>query len=124
MKQIIFILLATIAMTPVSAQLKNTKWEGFIRGDNPRKVVLDFKTDTLIVYSAPDEQIVETMTFSATHNTFKLVKLYGQSDCDKTSPGTYDYNIAGSKLAIKLNSDQCSDRSTAIDKTEWSRVKG
>ena len=43
MKKIIFLLLATFLLKPVIAQLKNTRWEGAIKGDNPRNTILDFK---------------------------------------------------------------------------------
>lgn len=123
MKQIICMLFASIALAPAFAQLKNTKWEGTINGDNPRKVTLNFKKDTMVVYSVLEHEMVETMTYTSTANSFTLLKLFGQSDCDKTNPGKYNFQIKGNKMTIKLNSDQCSDRSTAIDATEWTKVK-
>ena len=123
MKKIIVILLATFLLQPAIAQLKNTRWEGAIKGDNPRNTILDFKKDTLILYSAPDNEVVETMTYFANGNTFTIKKIKGQSDCDNTTPGKYGFQIKGDKMLIKLVSDACYDRSSALDITNWTKQK-
>lgn len=124
MKKIIFILLATFLLKPVIAQLKNTRWEGAIKGDNPRNAILDFKKDTLILYGASNNEIVETMMYTINGNTFTVKKIEGQSDCDNTTQGKYGLEIKGDKMLIKLISDMCNDRSSALDKTKWTKLKG
>lgn len=124
MKKIIFILLATFLLKPVIAQLKNTRWEGAIKGDNPRNAILDFKKDTLILYGASNNEIVETMMYTINGNTFTVKKIEGQSDCDNTTQGKYGLEIKGDKMLIKLISDVCNDRSSALDKTKWTKLKG
>jgi hypothetical protein len=124
MKKIIFILLATFLLKPVMAQLKNTRWEGAIKGDNPRNTILDFKKDTLILYAASDDEIVETMTYTISGKTFTVKKTEGQSDCDNTTFGKYGFEIKGDKMLIKLISDVCNDRSSALDITNWTKLKG
>jgi hypothetical protein len=121
MKEIIFILIATFLLQPAIAQLKNTRWEGSIKGDNPRNTMLDFKKDTLILYSASGNEVVERMTYTATGNTFTIKKIEGQSDCDSTTPGKYGFQIKGDKMQIKLISDVCYDRSSALDITNWTK---
>ena len=79
------------------AQLKNTRWEGAIKGDNPRNAMLDFKKDTLILYAASNNEIVETMTYTINGNTFTVKKVEGQSDCDNTIPMKYRFEIKGKK---------------------------
>jgi len=123
MKKIIFILLATFLLKPAIAQLKNTRWEGAIKGDNPRNTILDFKKDTLILYAASNNEIVETMTYTANGTTFTIKKIEGQSDCDNTTPGKYGFQIKGGKMLIKLISDVCNDRSSALDVTNWTKLK-
>src|SRR6478736_4633395 len=98
MKKIVFILLSTIALTPAFSQLKNTKWEGAIKGDNPRDGMLDFKKDTLIFYALPSNEIVETMTYSISGSTFTIKKIAGQSDCDGSTAGKYGFEIKGGQL--------------------------
>ena len=124
MKKISFLLLATFLLKPVIAQLKNTRWEGAIKGDNPRNTILDFKKDTVILYAAPGNEIVETMAYTIKGNTFTVKKIEGQSDCDNTTPGKYGFEIKGDKMLIKLISDVCDDRSSALDITNWIKVKG
>jgi len=122
MKKIIFILIATIALQTSFAQLKNTRWEGAIKGDNPQNGVLDFKKDTLILYDVNNE-IVETMTYKISANSFTLKKLNGKSDCDNTTPGKYTFEIKGGKMLIKNMIDLCDDRSSALDTTTWTKLK-
>jgi len=124
MKKIILILLlGTIFQIPTFAQLRNTSWEGAIKGDNPRNGVLDFKKDTLIFYDSNNE-IVEKMTYTVSGNSFTLKKIYGQSDCDNTTPGKYEFEIKGDKMLIKTIDDACNDRSSAIETTNWTKRKG
>jgi hypothetical protein len=122
--KIIFILLATFILKPAFAQLKNTRWAGAIKGDNPRNTILDFKKDTLILYAASNNEIVETMTYTINGNAFTVKKIAGQSDCDNTTTGKYRFEIKGGKMLIKLISDACDDRSSALDITNWIKVKG
>jgi len=122
--KIIFILLATFILKPAFAQLKNTRWGGAIKGDNPRNTILDFKKDTLILYAASNNEIVETMTYHINGNAFTIKKIAGQSDCDNTTAGKYGFEIKGGKMLIKLISDACDDRSSALDITNWTKLKG
>ena len=123
MKKIFFIILwATISFVS-AAQLKNTKWRGVIRGDNPRTAILDFRKDTVLLTSVSDDQLIESMTYIADNRSFTLTKINGQSDCDNSTPGKYSFRISGDKMFLQLISDPCSDRSTAIDTTHWLRWK-
>jgi hypothetical protein len=119
MKKNIFILLAAIALEPAFAQLRNARWQGPIKGDNPRNAILDFRKDTLILYSASGSEIQETMTYSISSNSFTVKKLDGMSDCDIKTPGKYGFEIKGDKMVIKLIADPCGDRSSALDITNW-----
>jgi hypothetical protein len=123
MKKIILIFLSAILVSSVTAQLKNTKWKGTIKGDNPRNVILDFKKDTLVLYTVSDSEIVEKMTYTIDNASFTVKKINGQSDCDIASPGKYGFRIANDKMSIKLIADACTDRSSALDTTKWQRWK-
>ncbi len=123
MKKIIFILFATITVRAGFAQLKNTRWDGAIKGDNPRDAILDFKKDTLILYAASGNEVQETMTYVVGSNTFTIKKIDGVSDCDTTTPGKYGFEIKGDKMLIKLIDDPCQDRSSALDTTTWTKQK-
>jgi hypothetical protein len=123
MKTIIFILLATMASATSFAQIQNTSWIGTIKGDNPRNAILSFKKDTVILYTASDSEVVETMTYTTSGSTFSVKKIDGQSDCDDTTPGKYGFVFQDGKLFIKLISDACNDRSSALDTTKWRKWK-
>jgi hypothetical protein len=123
MKQTFFILLSAVLSASAIAQLKNTRWKGTIKGDNPRNVILDFKKDTVVLYTVSDSEIVETMTYTASNATFTVKKIEGQSDCDNSTLGKYGFEIKGDKMFIKLITDVCSDRSSALDTTKWTKWK-
>ena len=123
MKKIFFILITTVLSATTIAQLKNTRWKGAIKGDNPRNVILDFKKDTVVLYTVSDSEIVETMTYTINNGAFIVKKINGQSDCDNTTPGKYGFTIKGDKMFIKLITDVCSDRSSALDTTHWTKWK-
>jgi hypothetical protein len=123
MKTIIFILFATFASASAFAQLQNTRWIGTLKGDNPRNAILDFKKDSVILYTVSDSEIVERMTYTISNATFTVKKIDGQSDCDNTTPGKYGYVLKDGKLLIKFISDACSDRSSALDTTKWRKWK-
>ncbi len=123
MKKIIFILFAAITVRSGVAQLKNTRWDGVIKGDNPRNAILDFKKDTLILYAASGNEVEETMTYTIVSNTFTIKKIDGVSDCGTTESGRYGFEIQGDKMFIKLIDDPCQDRSSAFDATNWTKRK-
>jgi hypothetical protein len=123
MKTIIFILAATFLSASAFAQLQNTSWEGTIKGDNPRNAILGFKKDTVILYTVSDSEVVERMTYTTSGSTFTVKKIDGQSDCDNTTPGKYGFVLKGGKMFIKLISDACNDRSSALDTTKWRKWK-
>ncbi len=116
-------MLTAVISLSATAQLKNTKWRGTVRGDNPRAVILEFRKDTLFLLTVSDEQLVESMTYTADNQAFVVNKIEGQSDCDNSTPGKYSFQVNGDKMFIKLVSDQCSDRYLALDTTHWLRWK-
>ena len=50
-------------------------------------------------------------------------KIDGQSDCDNTTPGKYGFVFKDGKMIIKIISDACGDRSSALDTTKWRKWK-
>ena len=123
MKKVIFFVVATLSISFAFCQLKNTKWSGSLKGDNPRGAILDFGKDTLTVYSSTGSELIETMTYTTSGQTVTLIKINGQSDCDEATPGTYQFSIKNDKVVFKLASDACTDRSSALDATEWTKTK-
>ena len=123
MKKISFLLLASIASSSVFAQLENTRWKSTVTIDRPENVIFDFKKNTVAVYRVADSSIIENMTYTHNDTSFTLKKVEGQSDCDNTTSGKYHFKIAHTRMVIKLIKDECSDRSSVINATEWSMWK-
>ncbi|MBS1597049.1 MAG: DUF3471 domain-containing protein [Bacteroidetes bacterium] len=123
MKKIIFSVTAVLMFSFAHAQLSNSKWKGKLLGDNPRNVFLDFKKDKLDVIAIYDSSLVESMSLIVEENTFSVKKIEGQSDCDNMSVGKYAFSLQKDVLMIKKLSDDCGDRSSAIDGTKWKRWK-
>jgi hypothetical protein len=123
MKKTILLLVAAIISTVAFSQLKNSRWKGTVKGDNPRNVILDFRKDTVLLYTVSVSEMVERMTFTSDNATFTVKKIDGQSDCDNGSPGIYNYSMQNGKMLITLSKDQCADRYTALDSTKWMKWK-
>jgi hypothetical protein len=122
MKKIIFILLLSSASVTLHAQLKNTKWKGTIHSDNDIDVVFDYKSDTLEVTNIADSSNLETMTYTLKDSVLALQKVYGQSSCSLTGTGKYKFEIKDNLLSITLISDDCDDRSSALNNSKWVKI--
>ena len=123
MKEIIFIFLVTLISITVNAQLKNTKWKGTIHSDNDIDVVFDYRSDTLQVINVADSSNLETMTYAIKDSVLSLQKIYGQSACNVTGKGKYKFEIKDDLLYITLLSDDCNDRSSALNNSKWIKMK-
>ncbi len=123
MKKIIFIFLAYFATQAVSAQFSNKKFKGTLKLETDVEVVFNFKTDTLNVYRALDSANLETMVFTANDTLLTLKKVEGQSSCDVNTLGKYKYVLKGDDLTFILFADDCTDRSSVLDNTKWTRMK-
>jgi hypothetical protein len=119
MKKIVLSAMMTFVITIVVAQLRDTRWKTSLQLSNgPTTTAIDFKKDTVLVYTIADSTMIERMTYTKTDTSFTLVKIDGQSGCD-TTPGKYGFTISGGKLSVKLLQDECYDRYSTIQNTEW-----
>jgi len=110
-----------LSISATKAQLANTTWQGLIKGDAPRRVLLEFKKDSLNMLSVGDSTLQEKMMCAISGNSLLLFKVNGVSDCDNTTPGNYQFEIKKDSLFISLISDKCDDRSSAINGTKFIR---
>jgi hypothetical protein len=123
MKKLLLILLVSFMSVSLQAQLSNTRWKGRLKGDYPRSVILDFKTNNFNIYMISDSSMVERMTYTITGNELTVKKVDGQSDCDNTVTGKYQFRIKKDSMVISKLSDECYDRSSAFDQTKWVKWK-
>ncbi|MGI8951640.1 MAG: hypothetical protein ACR2FN_08650 [Chitinophagaceae bacterium] len=123
MKKIILLLLLSSSTFLVHAQLTNTKWKGTLKLDNPLDAFFDFKNDTLFVTSVADSSTIEIMTYTANDSSFTIQKISGQSDCDGTTVGKYKFKIDNNGMNIVLISDDCDDRSSVLNNTNWIKAQ-
>jgi hypothetical protein len=119
MKKIVLSIITAFVFTTVVAQLRDTRWKTSLQLSNgPTTTAINFKKDTVLVYTVADSTMIERMTYTKTDSSFTLVKIDGQSGCD-TTPGKYGFTVSGGKLFLKLLQDDCFDRFSAIQNTEW-----
>lgn len=123
MKKISFFVIASFLFTAVFAQLENTKWKTILQVNGSLNSIIDFKKDTVSVYTVADSSLIEIMTYTKDDTSFTLVKIDGQSDCDNSSPGKYRYKIKGDSLVVELLKDNCYDRYSVIENTRWVKWK-
>src|SRR5690242_12966794 len=119
MKNIILIILVSFAFIPASAQQAPMKWKGTLNLDSPTDIILNFKNGTCEAVRVADSQSIEIMKYTLSDTLLTLQKISGNSDCDTTSIGKYKIEKQNNNLLITLISDDCSDRSKAIDNTSW-----
>ncbi len=123
MKKIQILFMTFLISVSVFGQLENTRWRSTVIIDDPVNVILDFKKKTVDCYTVADSTMIETMSYTHNKTAFTLTKISGQSDCDNSVPGKYAFKISQGKMSIKLINDDCSDRSSVINGTEWSAWK-
>jgi len=114
MKKTILIILVFFGAVSVKAQLSNTRWNGMLNIQGGMDVIFNFSNDTLDVVNTSDNESLETMKYSIKDSVLTLVKLYGSSQCDTSTPGLYKLGITGKEMTLELISDSCADRSEAI----------
>jgi len=120
MKKISLLLLTLITSAFVIAQLENTRWKSTVTIEEPVNVIFDFKKNTVALYRVADGTLIENMSYTCNNTSFTLRKITGQSDCDNATPGKYGFKVNHNKMLIKLIKDDCYDRSSVINDTEWS----
>jgi hypothetical protein len=112
MRKIIFVAIITFLSNHMFAQIVNTSWKGFFQVPDSMELVLQFKTDTLMV-NTPDSETVEMMQYKVQNDTLSLVKITGQSDCMDNSTALCKFEIKADTLFITTLKDDCSQRASA-----------
>jgi|GEM_PF-579516 len=123
MLKVLVILIASFTITSSYAQIANSRWKATLNIEGLVNVIFDFKKDTVSLYTVADSTIIETMTYTNDATSLTVTKIEGESDCDNNMPGQYSYIIQGDVLLIKVITDGCEDRSSAIDSTRWTKWK-
>jgi hypothetical protein len=123
MKKVSLAFIAAFLFTTAFAQLENTRWKTRLDINGPLNTLIDFKKDTVCLYTVADSTIIETMRYQHDDSSFTLFKIDGQSDCDNSIPGKYRYSIQGDSLIIQLLKDDCYDRYNTIENTRWKKWK-
>ncbi len=122
MKKIFLLFVATFLWNAAFAQLENTRWETMLQINGPVNTLMDFRKDTVLIYTVADSNIIERMTYTSDDTSFTLVKIDGQSDCYKET-GKYRFARTGDNLLLKLLADECYDRYSVIQNTTWKKWK-
>ncbi|CAN5230722.1 hypothetical protein BH11BAC5_BH11BAC5_52750 [soil metagenome] len=122
MKKNYSLLIAMALITSTFAQLQNTKWQTTLEINGSVSTILDFRKDTVLLYTVADSSMIERMIYTRDDTTFTLVKIDGQSEC-YNSPGKYAFTIKGDNLALRMLKDDCFDRYSVIQNTVWKKWK-
>ena len=119
MKNILFVILVSFTFIPAIAQQTPMKWKGKLNLDSPTDIILNFKNGTCEAVRVADSQSIEIMNYTLNDTLLTLQKISGDSDCDTTSIGKYKIEKKNNSVLVILISDDCSDRSNALDNTAW-----
>ena len=122
MKKYFSLLIVMALFTSAFAQLKNTRWKTTLQINGPVNAILDFKKDTVLLYTVADSNMIERMIYTKDDTSFTLVKIDGQSDC-YNSPGKYAFSVKGDELSLRMVKDDCYDRYSVIQNTVWKKWK-
>ena len=102
------------ATAQVKNQLANTAWQGSVETSQVIDVVLQYGADTITMYTVPDKQILETMTYTMKGDSLTWKKVSGASPCDTNAVGTYQVMIKEDEMTLKLLKDDCPLRSGSL----------
>ena len=118
-------LLTGSARTSLTAHppLAGTRWKGDLHLESPTPAVMDFHGDTLAIFNAQTQALIEIMTCTVRDSVFAIRKLSGQSDCDNVVSGRYGFSINGQGMDVHLVADSCDDRSMALTDTHWEMAR-
>ncbi|HRI20598.1 MAG TPA: DUF3471 domain-containing protein [Panacibacter sp.] len=119
MNKIIIMLFILHASISAKAQLENTRWKATLIIDGQVNTIFDFKKDTCSIYTVADSTVIETMTYKQNDTTFTLLKIEGQSDCGNDVSGIYHFKVKDNQLFVQVLSDDCDDRASVLQNTEW-----
>ena len=103
--------------------LAGTRWKGDLHLESPTPAVMDFHGDTLAIFNAQTQALIEIMTCTVRDSVFTIRKLSGQSDCDNVVSGRYRFSINGQGMDVHLVADSCDDRSMALTDTHWEKAR-
>jgi hypothetical protein len=122
-KSTLLLCVSSFVLSTTFGQLANTRWKTTLQIGGPVNSIIEFRKDTVSVYTTADSTIIESMTYKKNDTLLTLRKIEGQSDCDNSTIGNYGYRIKGDSLLLKLLKDECDDRSSVIENTIWTKLK-
>ncbi|MCX6216331.1 hypothetical protein [Spirosoma sp.] len=126
MKPCFGIILLLWVSLPATAQVKNplahTAWQGAVETSQLVNVIMRYGADTISMYTASDQQLLETMTYTMKGDTLSWKKVSGSSPCDTQAIGIYQAIIKDDQLVLKLINDECPLRSGALQPTPFKKV--
>ena len=119
----LLLLLTSFVALATHAQVANSKWKTTLQLDQPVDVVFNFGTDTLDVTNLEDSSSLETMKYTLKDTVLTIQKLYGQSQCEPATIGSYTCTVNGDEMHLKMITDDCSDRSNVIADIKLNRTQ-
>jgi hypothetical protein len=115
----IFILF-TGAFRADAQSIHNTAWKTYITSLSDT-ITLHIGGDTSFVTVSTGDVVVRSI-FQASGDTLTMKDFEGQYAC-QNGTGIYKYTIKEDKLVMKMVTDPCDGRGTAIDGIAWDKAK-
>ncbi len=119
-----FVFISAVAQAQLP--LRDTRWKGVVLSPNDVRVVLTFRSDTLLITPENDTAPLETMHYDQTGDTLRLQKLAGQTPCGTGITGLYrlGYGNNGEGFTLQPITDDCIERQNLFEsKTSFTRIR-
>lgn len=106
----------------VDAQsLHNTAWKTYVTGLGDTLTLHISGGDSSFVTVSTGDVVVRS-TFHVSNDTLSMSDFDGQYAC-QNGLGIYKFTVTDDKLVMKMVTDPCTDRGSAIDGATWNRAK-
>lgn len=123
MKTCLLLIIGSLLITNAKSQIKNTSWRGIYNVPEPTPMILQFKTDTLLLIDQSGAN-VETMNYTIKNDTLSISMIEGASSCPNNITGVYKIEIKEEdKLFISVINDNCDNRVNSLPNEPLTLIK-
>ena len=119
---VIFSLLCSFSLM-ATCQLSNTKWKGTITTTRAIDILWAFSADTLQVFTLPDSNLIEKMSYTLEPGFLLVKKVSGTTPCDESTVGKYKFEVKDDKLFISVVDDDCQARGASVSTDPYIKVE-
>ena len=122
MKKIFVIFFCMLFAFTTKAQLENTSWSATFYIPDAMPMVLQFKTDMLVLKVAETGDNFEVMHYTIKNDTLSYTKISGNSDCGPEQKAVYKIEIKDDLLFLTVINDECEGRANATPAEGFKKI--